>query len=108
MVITIYLDAKNRERSTKELLDQLQNGDSGPFYGSETHTSISRERSKSKLNTRPVLNIVAKPIGAEGRMCTRSNLKSVENRYHRESSTDCWRKTKDTRLYQQVSFDELI
>ena len=108
MVITIYLDAKNLEWSTKELLDQLQNRDFGPFYGSETHTSSSWERSESKLNTSSVINNVAKPIGAEGRVCTRSNLKSVDNRYHRGSSTDCWRKTKDTRFYQEVTFDELM
>ena len=100
MVVKIYLDAKNPEWSTKELLDQLQNDDFCPFYGSETHTSSSRERSESKLNTSPVINNVANSIGAEGRMCARSNLKSVDNRYHRGSSTDCRRKTKDTRFYQ--------
>ena len=40
MVITIYLDAKNPEWSTKELLDQLQNGGFGPFYCSGTNTHL--------------------------------------------------------------------
>lgn len=94
MVVKIYLDAKNPGWLTKELLDQLQNGDLGPFYSSKTHISSSRERSGSKLNTSPVIKKVANSVGAEGRMCTRSNLKSVDNRYHRGSSTDCWWKTK--------------
>ncbi|KAL8921193.1 MAG: hypothetical protein Q9172_004155 [Xanthocarpia lactea] len=33
IVVTVFLDPSNKKGSTKALLDKLQNGDFGPFYG---------------------------------------------------------------------------
>ncbi|KAL8723014.1 MAG: hypothetical protein Q9225_000631 [Loekoesia sp. 1 TL-2023] len=33
MVVTVYLDPANKKCSTKQILDQLQQGYWGPFYG---------------------------------------------------------------------------
>ena len=33
MVVTVYLDPQNQAGSTWDLLDRLQNGEYGPFYG---------------------------------------------------------------------------
>ncbi len=33
MVITVYLDPSDKEKSNEQLLDRLQQGHFGPFYG---------------------------------------------------------------------------
>ncbi len=33
MVVTVYTDPRNPHWSTTQLLDTLQNGEYGPFYG---------------------------------------------------------------------------
>lgn len=33
MVVTVFLDPDNKKCSTKPLLDRLQDGGYGPFYG---------------------------------------------------------------------------
>ena len=33
MVVTVYIDPRNPQWSTRDLLNSLQAGDFGPFYG---------------------------------------------------------------------------
>lgn len=41
MVISVFLDPMNPQHSSSALLDQLQNGDFGPFYGRQPATAGS-------------------------------------------------------------------